>query len=64
MPVLLLWGESEKLLPAERLDYFRAHLPPHAEIHVVERFGHVPQVERPERAGDPTWCASPTQRGL
>ncbi|WP_224367061.1 alpha/beta fold hydrolase [Hyalangium versicolor] len=48
MPVLLLWGASERLLPAETLDYYRAHLPPHAEIHVVEGFGHVPQVERPD----------------
>lgn len=47
MPVLLLWGESDKLLPAESLDYFRAHLPPHSEIHLVKGFGHVPQMERP-----------------
>lgn len=46
-PVLLLWGQSEKLLPFEGVDYFRAHLPAHAEIHIVKRFGHVPQVERP-----------------
>lgn len=48
MPVLLLWGGSERLLPAETLDYYRAHLPPHAEVHVVEGFGHIPQVERPD----------------
>ncbi len=27
MPTLLIWGESEKLLPFESIDYFRAHLP-------------------------------------
>jgi pimeloyl-ACP methyl ester carboxylesterase len=48
MPVLLLWGGSERLLPAETLDYYRAHLPPHAKVQVVEGFGHVPQVERPD----------------
>lgn len=48
MPTLLLWGQSEKLLPYESIDYFRAHLPPHAEIHIVEGFGHVPQMERPD----------------
>jgi len=48
MPVLLLWGGSERLLPAETLDYYRAHLPPHAQVRVVEGFGHVPQVERPD----------------
>jgi pimeloyl-ACP methyl ester carboxylesterase len=47
MPVLLLWGESEKLLPYECIDYFREHLPPHARIEEVRGFGHVPQVERP-----------------
>jgi len=47
VPTLLLWGESEKLLPFEGIDYFRRHLPPHAKIEVVPRFGHVPQVERP-----------------
>ncbi len=47
VPVLLLWGESDRLLPSESLDYFRAHLPPHSEIHLVKGFGHVPQMERP-----------------
>lgn len=47
MPVLLLWGESDKLLPSESLDYFRAHLPPHSQIQLVKGFGHVPQMERP-----------------
>lgn len=47
VPVLLLWGASDRLLPPESVDYFRAHLPPSSQIHVVPRFGHVPQVERP-----------------
>jgi pimeloyl-ACP methyl ester carboxylesterase len=46
-PTLLLWGKSEKLLPFEALQYFRAHLPPQAKIEIVEGFGHVPQLERP-----------------
>lgn len=48
MPVLLLWGKSEKLLPYEGLDYFRAHLPRHAEVHEVAGFGHIPQMEQPK----------------
>ncbi len=47
VPTLLLWGGSEKLLPAEGVEYFRTHLPPHAQVHVIEGFGHVPQMERP-----------------
>lgn len=47
VPTLLLWGGSEKLLPPEAIDYFRAHLPPQATVRVVEGFGHVPHIERP-----------------
>jgi pimeloyl-ACP methyl ester carboxylesterase len=46
-PTLLLWGASEKLLPHEQLEWYRAHLPGGARIEVVDGFGHVPQVERP-----------------
>jgi pimeloyl-ACP methyl ester carboxylesterase len=47
VPTLLLWGKSEKLLPFEAVEYFRAHLPDQARIEIVEGFGHVPQFERP-----------------
>jgi pimeloyl-ACP methyl ester carboxylesterase len=48
MPVLFLWGGSERLLPSETLSWYRAHLPAHAQVHVVDGFGHVPQLERPD----------------
>lgn len=47
VPVLLLWGESERLLASEGVEYFRAHLPAHARVEVVPGFGHVPHVEVP-----------------
>jgi pimeloyl-ACP methyl ester carboxylesterase len=47
MPTLLVWGRQEKLMPGEALDFFRTHLPVHAEIHEVDSFGHMPQVEHP-----------------
>ncbi len=47
VPILLLWGGSEKLLPAEMLAYYRRHLPASARIEVVEGVGHVMQMERP-----------------
>ena len=47
VPAILIWGKSERLLPYESVNYFREHLPPHAEIHEVEGFGHIPQMERP-----------------
>ncbi len=48
MPTLLVWGQSEKVLPYESLDYFRAWLPKGAEVREVEGFGHIPQMERPK----------------
>jgi pimeloyl-ACP methyl ester carboxylesterase len=47
MPVLFVWGGSEKLLPPQSLGFFRSHLPPHSSLRVVEGFGHIPHVERP-----------------
>lgn len=47
IPVLLLWGRSERLLPYEGVDFFRAHLPPHAVVEEVEGWGHVPHMDRP-----------------
>jgi pimeloyl-ACP methyl ester carboxylesterase len=44
---MLVWGQSEKLLPYESLDYFRTFLPKHAEVHEVPGFGHIPQMEKP-----------------
>ena len=49
MPILFLWGRSEKLLPASALRYFRTHLPPHAVVEEPEGFGHTPQIEVPGR---------------
>lgn len=47
MPILLLWGQSDNLLPREHLAYFQAHLPRHARIEEPDDFGHSPQLERP-----------------
>ena len=52
MPILLLWGRSERLLPAEALAYFRRHLPAHAVIEEPHGFGHSPQLEHPGRVAE------------
>ncbi|CAN5690274.1 alpha/beta hydrolase [soil metagenome] len=52
MPILLLWGRSERLLPAEALAYFRHHLPAHAVIEEPLGFGHSPQLEHPGRLAE------------
>jgi len=46
-PTLFLWGQSERILPRSGLDFFRASLPEHAEVHEPEGWGHSPYLERP-----------------
>ncbi len=46
-PTLLLWGQSERLLPATGLAYFRANLPPHAVIEEPQGVGHCPHFDDP-----------------
>jgi len=46
-PVLLVWGENDKLVPFAISDQVRAALP-RAEFHAIEGAGHVPHLEQPE----------------
>lgn len=52
MPVRLLWGPSDRLLPPSQLAYFERHLPPHAEIARPPNFGHSPHVDAPRALAD------------
>jgi pimeloyl-ACP methyl ester carboxylesterase len=45
MPVLLLWGKGERILPRDQLDFFRRHLPEHAHLEEPEGFGHAPYLD-------------------
>jgi pimeloyl-ACP methyl ester carboxylesterase len=49
MPVLLLWGQSERLLPPSALGYFKRYLPPAAVIEEPAGFGHCPHLDDPAR---------------
>lgn len=51
-PTLLLWGRSERLLPAASLEFFRRVLPPHVRIEEPEDFGHCPYLDRPRALAD------------
>lgn len=44
-PVLILWGDSDRILPSSSLDYFRQHLR-HGVVEVVAKSGHLPMVEQ------------------
>lgn len=46
-PTLLLWGQSERLLPATALAYFRANLPAHAVVEEPHGVGHCPHFDDP-----------------
>jgi pimeloyl-ACP methyl ester carboxylesterase len=48
MPVLFVWGRSERLLPETHFEYFRKHLPKHTVVDRPEGFGHCPHVDAPE----------------
>ncbi len=47
MPVLLLWGERDRMIPASHASDWTALLP-NAELVVLPGLGHVPQEEAPE----------------
>jgi pimeloyl-ACP methyl ester carboxylesterase len=49
MPIVLIWGRSERLLPPRFLEYFREHLPTHAVVEQPEAMGHCPHFDAPER---------------
>jgi pimeloyl-ACP methyl ester carboxylesterase len=49
MPVLLIWGRSERVFPQSALAYFRRHLPAHAIIEEPAGFGHCPHMDNPPR---------------
>lgn len=46
-PILFLWGQSERILPATHFEYYAKHLPRHAVIERPEGFGHCPHMDQP-----------------
>jgi len=46
MPVDLIWGESDRLVPLDYAKWLQSQLP-HSTLTVIERCGHAPQFERP-----------------
>ncbi|HSU66720.1 MAG TPA: alpha/beta fold hydrolase [Tepidisphaeraceae bacterium] len=48
IPVLVVWGDSDQVLPSHHLRAAIASLP-HAKTHVFAETGHMPQIERPDQ---------------
>lgn len=47
MPILLIWGRRDHILPTRQWAFFRAHLPAHAYIERPQSFGHAPFLDHP-----------------
>jgi len=45
MPVLLMWGKGERILPREHYDFFRRHLPEHTRFVEPDGLGHAPYLD-------------------
>lgn len=52
MPVRVIWGQSDRILPLSHREFFRAHLPAHAEIEEPYDFGHAPFLDNPDALTD------------
>lgn len=50
-PVLVLWGDHDRVLHPTSVDVFKEHFM-QAEIHMLKNTGHVPMIEKPELTAD------------
>ena len=48
VPVLLVWGREERLLPESNLEYFKRHLPLGTRVERPDGFGHSPHIDAPD----------------
>ena len=51
MPTLLIWGDSDQVVPLPYADAFQ-NLLTNVELSIIEKCGHVPHLERPDRFYD------------
>ncbi len=50
-PTLVVWGTRDRILPSHHIrEAMRVY--PHAEVHLLNRVGHMPQIECPKRFAD------------
>ncbi|MEQ1507898.1 MAG: alpha/beta fold hydrolase [Myxococcota bacterium] len=48
-PIRVSWGKNDRILPSAAVAFWRAHLPPGAELAEPDDDGHVPQLAAPGR---------------
>jgi len=51
IPVQIVWGEQDRILPLAFLDEFKKRIPK-AQVHVMKEAGHLPHVEKPQEFCD------------
>ncbi|MEE2786161.1 MAG: alpha/beta hydrolase [Myxococcota bacterium] len=47
MPTLLIWGQSERILPHSCLAWYKSNMPSHVRIVEPDNYGHSPPLEQP-----------------
>ncbi len=52
MPVSIVWGGADRVLPATHRDFFFAHLPPGAERLTPPSYGHAPFLDHVDAVAD------------
>ena len=52
MPVYLLWGAADTLLPKAHFEFFREHLPPDAVVERPPHFGHAPFLHQADEVAE------------
>ncbi|MCX2929844.1 alpha/beta fold hydrolase [Mycobacterium sp. CVI_P3] len=50
-PTLIMWGTRDRILPAHHIEQ-AMRVYPHAEVHLLNGIGHMPQIECPKRFAD------------
>ncbi|MEE2961647.1 MAG: alpha/beta hydrolase [Myxococcota bacterium] len=51
VPILLIWGKRDKILPPSSKSFFMENLPKHAQTVEPENFGHAPFLLHPRKVG-------------
>jgi len=48
-PTLIVWGRNDRIVPVPAALSYKRRIGKNAELHILDRTGHVPQMERPVR---------------
>ncbi len=48
-PTMIVWGRNDRVVPVPAALSYKRRIGDNAELHIFDRTGHVPMIERPER---------------